>query len=104
MIQLNYEPAPSVRVTALFTGDIEGDQGKMLVDEFDDELKSDIVKVAHHGSEHLFDDFAAKVAARLAYVSSSGRHAGHKHARKSALDKYDATADIFCTCNAAGVF
>ena len=99
-----YEPAPSVRVTALFTGDIEGDQGEMLVDEFGDELKSNIVKVAHHGSDHLFNEFPATVDARFAYVSSSGRHAGHKHARKSALDKYDATADIFCTCNAAGVF
>ncbi len=104
VFQLIYEPAPSVRVTALFTGDIERDQGEMLVDEFGDELKSDIVKVPHHGSDHLFNEFPAKVAARFAYVSSSGTHAGHRHPRKSALDRYDATADIFCTCDAAGTF
>ncbi len=104
VFQLIYEPAPSVRVTALFTGDIEGDQGEMLVNEFGTELASDIVKVPHHGSDHLFDDFPATVDARFAYVSSSGTHANHKHPRKAALDLYEAAADIFCTCDAAGTF
>ena len=101
VFQLIYEPQVGVRVTSLFTGDIEEEQGRMLVAEYGDELKSDIVKVPHHGSDHLFDDFPAKVAAKFAYVSSSGTHRGFKHPRKSALDLYDATAEIFCTCDAA---
>ena len=101
VFQLIYEPAPDVRVTALFTGDIEEAQGGMLVSEFGDELKSDIVKVPHHGSSELFDQFPARVAADFAYVSSSGTHGTFKHPRKTALDLYAATAEIFCTCDAA---
>ena len=42
-----------------------------------------------------------KVAASLAVVSSTGTHGTFKHPRKSALDLYDHTADIYCTCDAA---
>ena len=101
VFQLIYEPASDVRVTALFTGDIEETQGGMLVSEFGDELKSDIVKVPHHGSAHLFEEFPRKVAADFAYVSSSGTHGTFKHPRKTALDFYAESAEIFCTCDAA---
>ena len=101
VLQVIYEPTPTVSVTALFTGDIEKAQGKMLVDEWGDELKSDIVKVPHHGSDHLFEKFPEKVAASIAVASSTGTHGNHKHPRKSALDLYDLTADIYCTCDAA---
>ena len=101
VFQIIYEPRTDVRVTALFTGDIEEAQGAMLVAEYGDELKSDIVKVPHHGSDHLFDDFPARVAADFAYVSSTGTHRTFKHPRKSALELYDAAGEIFCTCDAA---
>jgi competence protein ComEC len=99
VFQLIYQPAVDVKVTTLFTGDIEKDQGEMLVIEYGDELKSDIVKIPHHGSDHLFDDFPNRVAAEFAYVSSTGTHGTFKHPRKSALDKYELTATIFCTCD-----
>ena len=101
VFQLIYRPAADVKVTVLFTGDIEKDQGKMLVEEYGDELKSDIVKIPHHGSDHLFDEFPIKVAAEFAYVSSTGTHGIFKHPRKSALDRYARTAKIFCTCDEA---
>jgi beta-lactamase superfamily II metal-dependent hydrolase len=99
VFQLIYQPAVDVKVRALFTGDIEKDQGEMLVAEYGDELKSDIVKIPHHGSDHLFDEFPIKVAAKFAYVSSTGTHGNFKHPRKSALDRYALTAKIFCTCD-----
>jgi len=101
VFQIIYEPRTGVRVTALFTGDIEELQGEMLVNQYGDELKSNIVKVPHHGSADLFDEFPARVAADLAFVSSTGTHAGFKHPRLTTLELYAATAEIFCTCDAA---
>jgi len=101
VFQVRYRPAPSLTVTALFTGDIEGEQDELLVQQFGSELRSDIVKVPHHGSGELFPGFPAAVAARFAFVSSSGTNLTFRHPRKSALDLYDATAQIFCTCDAA---
>lgn len=101
VFQLSYEPAVGVSVRALFTGDIEREQGQMLVSQFGDELKSDIVKVPHHGSAELFDQFPEKVGARFAFVSSSGTNKTFKHPRKNALDLYASTAQVFCTCDAA---
>ena len=73
----------------------------MLVQEFGGALRSDIVKVPHHGSAELFAGFPAAVAARFAFVSSSGTNQRHKHPRKSALDLYEADAKVFCTCDDA---
>lgn len=101
VFQLMYEPSPAVRVTALFTGDIEQEEGRRLVTQFGQQLKSDIVKVPHHGSDALFPQFPSEVAARFAFVSSSGTHGTFKHPRKEALDLYDATARVSCTCDAA---
>ena len=101
VFQLIYEPASEVKTTVLFTGDIEREQGEMQVSQFGDELKSDIVKVPHHGSDKLFEQFQAKVAARFAFVSSSGTNATFMHPRKTAIDLYARTAQVFCTCDAA---
>jgi len=101
VFQIIYEPMNDVKVTALFTGDIEEAQGAMLVNQYGNQLKSDIVKIPHHGSDHLFDDFPSTVAADFAFISSTGTHRTFKHPRKAALDKYAATAEIFCTCDAA---
>jgi competence protein ComEC len=101
VFQLMYEPSPTVRVTALFTGDIEREQGQRLATQFGQQLKSDIVKVPHHGSDALFPQFPSEVAARFAFVSSTGTHGTFKHPRKEAIDLYGATARVFCTCDAA---
>ncbi len=102
VFQIIYEPMTDVSVTALFTGDIEEAQGAMLVNQYGDQLKSDIVKVPHHGSDSLFDDFPSMVAADFAFVSSTGTHRTFKHPRKAALDLYAATAEIYCTCDEEG--
>ena len=101
VFQVIYEPATGVNVTALFPGDIEKSQGKMLVKQYGDDLKSDIVKVPHHGSDHFADEFPEKVDASIAVVSSTGTHGTFKHPRKVALDAYQ-DAVIYCTCDEAG--
>lgn len=101
VFHLVFEPEPGLEVIALFTGDIEEDQGQMLVEQFGDELKSDIVKIPHHGSDHLFEDFPSTVAAEFAIVSSSGTHGTFKHPRKATLDLYEAHGEVFCTCDEA---
>ena len=92
IFQVIYEPSTHIQVTALFTGDIEERQGQMLVEQYGDQLKSDIVKVPHHGSAHLFEPFSEKVAARFAFISSSGTHRGYRHPRKYVVDLYEETA------------
>ena len=101
VFQIIYEPSTDAEVSVLFTGDIEEAQGRMLVEQYDDQLQSDIVKVPHHGSDHLFEKFPEKVAARFAFVSSSGTNRRFKHPRKVALERYAQTAEVFCTCDAA---
>ncbi len=101
VFQIIYEPRNDVRVTAFFTGDIEEAQGAMPVSQFGDELKSDMVKVPHHGSDHLFDDFPAIVGADFAFVSSTGTHETFKHPRQAALELYDDEGEIHCTWNEA---
>lgn len=101
VFQIIYEPANDVRVTALFTGDIEEAQGAMLVNQFGDQLQSDIIKVPHHGSGDLFDDLPETVGADFAFVSSTGTNRRFMHPRKIAIDLYDAEGEIFCTCDAA---
>jgi hypothetical protein len=102
---VRYQPAANVLRTALFTGDIEREQGQRLVTQFGAALKSDIVKVPHHGSDNLFPAFPTTVDADFVFVSSSGTNKTFMHPRKSALDLYDTAtpnARIFCTCDAAG--
>ena len=71
------------------------------MNEFGDELASDIVKVPHHGSGELFDEFPENVSAERAFVSSTGTNQTFMHPRKRALDLYDAHGTIFCTCDEA---
>ena len=102
MFQVIYRPSASVTRTALFTGDIESDQGEMLVQQFGTALHSDIVKVPHHGSAELFPGFPTAVGPTIAAVMSSGTHGTFKHPRRPALAQYDASGRILCTCDEAG--
>lgn len=99
VFQVLYESTTGEQVAVLFTGDITEDQGELLVNQYGDELQSDVIKVPHHGSEKVFPEFATRVAASLAFVSASG---DHETPRRAGLDLYDATAEIYCTCDAAG--
>jgi competence protein ComEC len=102
VFQVIFRPSASVTRTVLFTGDIEAEQGEMLVQQFGAAMRSDIVKVPHHGSAELFPGFPTAVGASIAVVMSSGTHGTFMHPRKAALDRYDATGRILCTCDAAG--
>jgi len=65
----------------LLTGDIGSKTERSLVREFRDELASDILKVAHHGSGRSSDSlFLRTVSPRLALISAgrSNRY-GHPH-------------------------
>lgn len=98
VFQVINEPANGVRVTALFTGDIEDAQGELLVDQFGTELQSDIVKIPHHGSGDLFDELPAAIGADFAIASSTGTNSTFMHPRKTTLDLFEAEGEIFCTC------
>ena len=53
----------------LFTGDIEAKAEKELVKKYDKNLKSDILKVAHHGSQtSSTQDFIDKVNPKIALI------------------------------------
>ncbi len=76
----------------LFTGDAEADAENHLL-RWDALLKSDILKVGHHGSEtSTGEDFLAAVAPEFALISV-GRHNRYGHPDRSVLRKlrgYDA--------------
>jgi len=68
--------------SVLFTGDVETDTESRLADGFATRLRSDVLKVPHHGSRTSSTDaFLDAVAPRLA-VASMGRGSryGHPHA------------------------
>lgn len=55
--------------TMLFTGDIEEDAEKELVKIYGDKLKSDILKVAHHGSKtSSIQEFLEAVKPQIALI------------------------------------
>lgn len=62
----------------LFTGDIEAEAEELLVQDFATELRSDVVKVPHHGSPTSSTDvFVAATSATLAVISCGrGNHFG----------------------------
>lgn len=73
----------------LFTGDLESDVEKLLLDK---DIKSDILKVAHHGSNtSSSEEFIKKVNPSISVISV-GKNNSYKHPKKSTLDileKYD---------------
>lgn len=73
--------------TVLFTGDIEMDAEQELVNEFGDKLKSDILKVAHHGSKTSSTaDFLEKVKPKIALIGV-GANNTFRHPNVGVLDR-----------------
>lgn len=68
---------------ALFTGDAEADLEKYLLDNYGAKLKSDILKVGHHGSSGSSNkDFLSAVSPLFASISAgSGNRYGHPSER-----------------------
>jgi len=74
--------------SVLFLGDIEQVDEEMLVREYGSFLKSDVVKVAHHGSAgSVGREFIETVAARFA-MFSVGEHNRYGHPARLALQRW----------------
>lgn len=82
--KINYK-----NVSFLFTGDIEETGQKELMKDANEKLKSDVLKVSHHGSYNASDlDFLKLVNPELAIISAGeGNSYGHPHF--STLEKLD---------------
>lgn len=71
---------------ALFTSDIDEELEKYLIKKFD--LKSDILKVAHHGSKYSSsDDFIKNVSPKLALIGVGIKNS-FGHPAKETLEKF----------------
>jgi competence protein ComEC len=87
----HHAAANDVRV--LFEADAEAPTEQRLL-EHKDELRADVLKVAHHGSQYASSDaMLAAVSPRLAVISCAlGNDYGHPHARTlKRLDRAGAT-------------
>lgn len=69
-------------VSFLLTGDVEQDVERYLVDNLGEALRSDVLKVAHHGSRSSTSEaFLQAVGPESAVISAgSGNRYGHPHA------------------------
>ncbi|MCH5263681.1 MAG: DNA internalization-related competence protein ComEC/Rec2 [Lachnospiraceae bacterium] len=76
--------------TALFTGDLEGEGEKLVVERLDDFLPVQgitLLKVAHHGSKYSTDEaFLKAVNPKLALISS-GRNNRYGHPHEALMER-----------------
>ncbi|HYM20971.1 MAG TPA: DNA internalization-related competence protein ComEC/Rec2 [Candidatus Kapabacteria bacterium] len=86
------------RTSALFLGDIEASDELALEDQFGTFLRSDIVKVAHHGSQYSSSSrFTSAVQGKYALVSV-GEHNRFGHPTAEALSHwYQSGAEVHRT-------
>ncbi len=91
-IRLAYQNA-----SVLFVGDSQSDVEARMVETFGAELRSDVLKVGHHGSAHSSSDpFLAAVQPKRAYIEVGQNNYGHP--TQSALSRLQkAGAAIFRT-------
>jgi len=83
--------------SALLEGDVQADVEARMVEDYGDELRADILKVAHHGSAYSStDDFLAKVKPRWAVIGVGKNNYGHP--TQAALTRLEhAGAEVFRT-------
>ncbi|MBE7076620.1 MAG: MBL fold metallo-hydrolase [Clostridiales bacterium] len=73
LIKLSYKS-----FSALFTGDISSDVEKYFVDNLNNDLNADILKVAHHGSKYSSSiEFLEKVTPEYSVISCGTNIHGH---------------------------
>lgn len=73
--------------SALFTGDLPDTKEAMLIDTFGKQLKSDLLKVGHHGSKSSTSEFFLKtVAPRFAFIGV-GENNRYRHPAKPVLSR-----------------
>lgn len=86
-------------VTFLFTGDMEGEGEKKLLDSsLADSLRADVLKVAHHGSrESTSKELLSRIQPELAVISC-GKDNRYGHPHKETVERLTETgADIVTT-------
>lgn len=84
--KLNYKMEKGL-FTVLFTGDIEYDAEQELVKEYGNKLKSDILKVAHHGSKtSSSQNFIELVKPKIALIGV-GKDNTFGHPNESVLER-----------------
>jgi competence protein ComEC len=76
------------RSSALLLGDIEAADEERLVKRYGDFLRSDIVKVAHHGSHTSSSQEFIKAAKPKYAVISVGRHNGFGHPAPAVIRRW----------------
>lgn len=74
--------------SALLLGDIEAGDEERLVKKYGDFLRSDIVKVAHHGSRTSSSHELVKVSKPKYAVISVGKHNGFGHPAPSVMKRW----------------
>jgi len=75
-------------ISVLFTGDIEKEAEKYIIDK-DNNIKADILKLAHHGSKtSTTDEFIDNVNPKFCIVSA-GNYNIHKHPSKETVSKLE---------------
>lgn len=85
--------------SALFTGDITGDNEKKMQKRLE-EIRGDhpltVLKVAHHGSKHSTDEAFLKETAPVISVISSGRKNSYGHPHKELTDRLENSGTKIC--------
>jgi competence protein ComEC len=85
----------------LLPGDAEVEEQSDLLDAYDGELQSDVLKVPHHGSYHFDPDFPPAVSPEYAVIScGTGNDYGHPH--QEALDAYAEIGAVICRTDLMG--
>lgn len=83
----------------LFTGDMTEDEEMMLVDSYKNNLKSDVLKVAHHGSKTSSNDlFLSYVAPKYSIISVSANN-NYGLPNASIVDKLNKISNVYMTKN-----
>lgn len=73
--------------TMMFTGDIENPTEALIAEKYGDELKSDVLKVAHHGSRtSSYYEFVSKVKPKYALISC-GDFEKYHHPNKNVVGR-----------------
>lgn len=85
----------------LFTGDVEGEGEKRLVEHLQGEYSEcvwDVLKTAHHGSENSTTEEFLKIAAPQYAFISAGKNNSYGHPHKETLERLrDAGAIVYST-------
>lgn len=83
--------------TMLFTGDIEVEAEKYLVDNYKEKIKSDFIKIAHHGSKtSSTEEFLDAVNGKVALIGV-GDNNKFGHPNVSVLDRLNKKYQIYRT-------